>query len=427
MKFTEELLYFLWKFRLFDQKKLFTTSGELLEIISAGIHNKGAGPDFEQAKIRIGKTTWVGNIEMHLRSSDWDNHKHFLDKAYNNVILHVVWEDDKVILRSDGTEVPTLVLQGIEFKDIELRYRDLMENLNWIPCENQLALIEDVHIDSWLSRVLIERLEERSKTILALLKEYRGSWDDAFYVLLARNFGFKINALPFELLARSLPQSILAKHKNNSLQIEALIFGQAGFLTAQLEDDYPKKMQREYHFLRKKYGLIPIDQYLWKFLRLRPQNFPTIRLAQFAALVGKSSHLFSRIIEISDVKKLHLLFNNLMINPYWRDHYRFGKLAPEASKHLGTNSVNNILLNSIVLFIFTYGKQTGQEKFIHKSITILESLPFEINQVTAGFNKIGLKTGGAETSQALLQLKKSYCDAKRCLDCSIGTKLIKKS
>lgn len=424
MKLSEELLYFLWKFRLFNHKDLTTTSGETLEIISAGIHNKEAGPDFEHAKVKIGETVWVGNVEMHLRSSDWDNHKHFLDKAYNNVVLHVVWEHDKEILRNDGTRVPTLAIRGLEYENIEARYRDLVENLNWIPCENQLATVEDMRIESWLSRVLIERLEQRSLAVRTLLGEYKGSWDDAFYVMLARNFGFKTNALPFELLARSLPQTILAKHKNNPFQIESLIFGQAGFLSGHLEDDYPMKLKAEYIFLKKKYNLVPLDQYLWKFLRLRPNNFPTVRLAQFSALVFRSSHLFSKIVEVTNVKELWDLFNDLAINIFWRNHYRFGKVAPESSKQLGDNSINNILMNAVVLFIFTYGKETGQREYVSRAIDILQSIPFELNQVTAGFKKIGVKLGNADRSQALMQLKKEYCDERRCLDCGIGAKVI---
>ncbi len=424
MPFTEDLLHFLWKYRLFNQQNLKTDTGEPLEILSTGYHNKNAGPDFEQAKAKIGDTLWVGNVEIHLCSSDWDLHQHTQNKAYDNVILHVVYQNDKPIFRNDGSKIPTLALNGLVSETIKANYRDLMDNLYWIPCEKRLNEVDYFHVDSWLSRVLIERLEEKSIAVAQLLEEYKGSWDDAFYVMLARNFGFKTNALPFELLARSLPQTIFAKHKDNPLQIEALIFGQAGFLSDAQEDEYPQQLRDEYLFLQKKYQLKPIEHYLWKFLRLRPNNFPTIRLAQFAALVVKSSHLFSKVIEIENVKDLRNLFEKLPVHPYWEEHYHFNKKTVHTSRQLGHESVNNILLNTVVLFVFYYGKQTGKEGFMNRALALLESLPFETNQVTRCFSQLGVKRGGAETSQALLQLKKGYCDTKKCLNCGIGVKIL---
>ena len=424
MEFTEELLCFLWKFRLFNQKQLATETGEALGILSPGIHNRESGPDFEQAKIKIGSTIWAGNIEMHLRSSDWDNHRHSRDRAYNNVILHVVVENDRVIKRPDGTEIPTLVVKDLIPEHIKVRYRDLIENLYRIPCENRLNSVDEFHINGWLGRVLIERLEEKSSIVFQFLDECKGSWDDAFYIMLARNFGFKINALPFELLAKSLPQTILAKHKSNSLQIEALIFGQAGFLADRVEDDYFQQLQKEYYFLRKKYNLHSLDKSLWKFLRLRPNNFPTLRLAQFSALVVKSNHLLSEILETKDPASLRRLFDQLPVHPYWDNHYLFGKPSLKKSSGIGQTSVNNILLNTVALFIFAYGKRTGVPSLVSRAIEILEGLPFEENQITAIFTEIGVKKRGADLSQALLQQKKRYCDTKRCLDCGIGTKLI---
>ena len=423
MHYPEELLHFLWKFRLFSQQRLFLVSGEPVEIISPGIHNKHAGPDFEEAKIRISETVWAGNVEMHLRSSDWNQHGHTSDKAYNNVILHVVLHHDAPVFRNDGTEIPVLVLNGLIPGNIEANYRDLMENLSWIPCEKKIAAIDEFHIQSWLSRVLVERLEEKSQMLEKLLKEYKGSWDNAFYVMLARNFGFKTNGLPFELLARSLPQTILAKHKNNLMQLEALIFGQAGFLEADLDDEYHKRLKSEYLFLKKKYQLTPLEAFLWKFLRLRPSNFPTIRLAQFAVLIAKSNHLFSKIIEIEDVKVLKTCFAAIHASSYWDTHYRFGKEG-RARSGMGAESVDNILLNTVVLFIFYYGKCSGKQNFVSRAIALLESLAPENNNITRGFKKIGVAGSDAAASQAMLQLKKSYCDTRKCLNCGIGTKLL---
>ncbi|HQS50967.1 MAG TPA: DUF2851 family protein, partial [Daejeonella sp.] len=301
MILNEDLLHYIWKFRLYHLSDLKSTSGESLDIIRPGHHNQHAGPDFSNAKIRIGDTLWAGNVEIHIRSSDWYRHQHQFDKAYDNVILHVVAYHDQEIFRADGTEIAVLEIGNLIPEEIAQNYEDLMAGLNWIPCERKIKQVDKFFINTCLTRVLIERLEEKSELIDALLIEVKGSWNDAFYISLARNFGFKTNALPFEMLARSLPQSLLARYKDRSFQIEALIFGQAGFLDNKLKDPYPQLLRKEYLFLRKKHGLRPIDKYLWKYMRLRPRNFPSVRLAQFAALIIRSNHLFSKIIDENDI------------------------------------------------------------------------------------------------------------------------------
>jgi len=424
MTFNEDFLHFLWKYRLFNQTQLQSTSGEKIEILSVGFHNKDAGADFENVKIRSGETIWVGNVEIHLKSSDWDKHQHTADKAYNNVILHVVYEDDRPVLRNDGTSMPTLELKSYMPAGLELRYKDLMQNLSWIPCEKLVAGVEEIHLENWLLRVLVERLEEKTSSVFALLEECKGSWDDTFYILLARNFGFKTNADPFEMLAKSLPQQVLAKHKNSAFQIEALIFGQAGFLET-VDDTYSKKLKVEYYFLQKKFSLKPIEQYLWKFLRLRPQNFPTLRLAQFAALIVKSNHLFSRVLAVSDAKEALQLFKDLPINDYWKTHYRFGKEVEKASCHLGDEAIHNIILNTVVITLFSYGRHIGNPQIADRAILLLESIPAETNNIIERFKEIGIKPVNALRSQGLLQLKKSYCDQKKCLNCALGAKVLK--
>lgn len=248
--------------------------------------------------------------------------------------------------------------------------------------------------------------------------------DDAFYVVLARNFGFKVNALPFEMLARSLPQQILARHKNNALQIEALVFGQAGFLSTEVSDEYPLRLQKEYLFLKKKYDLEPIDRFLWKFLRMRPQNFPTLRLAQFCALIVKSSHLFSKILEIQSVEEVRKFFRDTPVNPYWHTHYRFDIPANVNSAQTGDQSIDNILINTVSLFLFAYGKNMNTPKTVNLALELLEVLPAEENNITSKFKTTGVKISEAFTSQAVLQLKKSYCDKKKCLHCGIGNRLL---
>jgi hypothetical protein len=426
MFFTEDFLHYVWKFRLFDRENLQTTAGEPIEVFSAGLQNSDAGPDFHNARLRIGDTTWAGNVELHLNSSDWHKHGHASDNAYNSVILHVVYHDDQPITLSDGRRLPTLELHDRVSPDLYNRYHNLVfGNQQIIPCEGSIRFVDDITLRNWLTRVLVERLEKRSAAVIAALDKNRGDWEETFYQFLAANFGFKTNALPFELMAKSLPQLTLAKHKNNPLQIESLIFGQAGFLEDDITDDYPKSLKEEYSFLRKKYNLAPIEKHLWKFMRLRPQNFPTIRLAQFAALIERSNHLFSKVLEIKDIAGLRKLFTDLEVNPYWETHYRFDTASKPLSKSLGQSSIDILLLNTFVLFLFSYGKHNQQEYYINRSLKILEQLPAEQNNIVTNFDLLGIKVNTAFDSQALLELKNNYCNYKKCLQCGVGNKILR--
>lgn len=425
MPFAEDFLHYIWKYRLFRQQILTTTAGLQVEIINTGIHNHNAGPDFENSRIRIGDTIWAGNTEIHLRSSDWERHKHHSDRAYNNVILHVVYICDTEVFRENGSSVQQLCIKNLIPETVIENYEQLMAGLNWIPCEKQIHLIDPFHIKSWLSRVLIERLQHKSESLKDILKEYKGSWNEGFYVMLARNFGFKTNALPFEMLARSLPQQTLSKHKNNALQIEALVFGQAGFLEQKFTDHYPLQLKREYVFLKKKYSLQPVDHFTWKYMRLRPTNFPGVRLAQFAALIFKSNHLFSRILELKSAADISNMFADLPMNSYWNTHYRFDIISEESVKQIGNQSINNILINTVAVSLFAFGRHTAQQIFVDRAIELLENIPAESNNVINRFNQIGFKPENADHTQALIQLKQAYCDPKKCLHCGIGIKLLK--
>jgi predicted nucleic acid-binding protein len=426
MLLTEDFLHYVWKFRLFDRADLKTKDGEELEIFSAGMHNSDAGPDFQNGRIRIGNTVWAGNVELHLSSSDWQKHRHSTDNAYDNVILHVVYRDDEPLILANGRRVPTLELQNRVPDDLYNRYHNLIFGTQTvIPCEANISSVDDLTLHNWLTRVLVERLEKKSAAVISALNLNRGDWEETFYQFLAANFGFKTNALPFELLAKSLPQIILAKHKNNPMQIEALVFGQAGFLTGNVTDEYPLKLKNEYEFLRKKYKLTPIENHLWKFMRLRPQNFPTIRLAQFAALIVHSNHLFSKILEIKEVKGLRNLFTDINVNLYWGNHYRFDTESSHSEKNLGPASIDILLLNSLALFLFSYGKHNQQQHYINRSLQLLEYLPKENNNIVADFVNLGVKINTAFESQALLELKNNYCNYKKCLQCGIGNKILK--
>jgi hypothetical protein len=426
MIFPEDFLHYVWKFKLFERADLRTTEGEELEVFSAGLHNSDSGPDFQNARIRIGDTVWAGNVEVHLSSSDWQRHGHTTDDAYSNVILHVVYRDDVPLILANGRKVPTLELSNRIADDLYNRYHQLIfGNQSVIPCEASIGSVDGLTLHNWLTRVLVERLEKKSAAVIAALNLNRGDWEETFYQFLAANFGFKINALPFELLAKSLPQNILAKHKNNPMQIEALVFGQAGFLASDLKDEYPLKLKTEYEFLSKKYKLQPIENHLWKFMRLRPQNFPTIRLAQFAALVVNSNHLFSKVMEIKDVNGLRNLFTDIHVNPYWETHYKFDTESVLTAKNLGAASVDILLLNTLALFLFSYGKHNQLQHYINRSLQLLEYLPNEDNNIVADFVNLGVKINTAFESQALLELKNNYCNYKKCLQCGVGNKILK--
>ena len=425
MRFQEEFLHFVWQFRLYDTLQLHTVDGRPLKILNCGFPNKHAGPDFSTAKIIIDETTWVGQVEVHLKSSDWNVHQHQNDHAYENVVLHVVWDYDTDISRSDGTILPTLSLQDKIPQHLFENYENLIASTNAFPCEQQIGEIDQFVIHGFLSRILVERLEQKSEEVFERLTQLNGNWDETFYHFIAKNFGFKVNALPMQLLAQGLPQQLFAKHKDQPLQIEALIFGQAGFLNQSFENDYPNKLKTEYAFLRTKYALSPVDISLWKFLRMRPQNFPTLRLAQFAALITKSNHLFSKVLEVKNVKELHLLFEELPVNDFWLSHYHFNKEAEKVSVQLGKSSVNNLLINTVSLFLFAYGKYTGQHNYQTRALYLLESIAAEKNAIVFQYLEAGVVVENAYQTQALLQLRKNYCNEKKCLNCGIGLKILK--
>ncbi|WP_412468038.1 DUF2851 family protein [Pedobacter sp. KLB.chiD] len=427
MNFPEDFLHYVWQFRSFDYNGLQTCDGEDLEIITTGLLNRNAGPDFSHAKIKIGETTWAGNIEIHLKSSDWLKHNHQADAAYENVILHVVYQHDAEITRMDGTVLPVLELKDRISAELIRKYENLFLTLTDFPCIAQIGRIDELIIESFLSRTLVERFEQKTNAVTETLAELKGNWDETFYRFMARNFGFKINALPFELFAKAVPQHIYARHKNNPHQIEALVFGAAGFLNDHFEEEYPQKLKAEFQFLRKKYNIIPIDVSIWKFMRMRPQNFPTIRLAQFAALITRANHLFSKIMDIKQVAELRTLFENLPVNDYWKTHYHFKKATSSVNIQIGKTSVDNILLNTVALFLFAYGKHTATPHFISRAIKLLESLPAEQNAITGKFTGAGVKMENAFASQGILQLKKHYCDEKKCLSCGIGIKILKQA
>lgn len=421
----EDLLHYVWRLKKFVLDDLRTTDGEVISIHQFGHLNTHAGPDFLNARISIGDTEWAGNVEMHLKSSDWIKHKHSEDDAYNNVVLHVVYEEDAPIMRATGEKIPCLELKRRIPKKIQSQYLRLIYNEKRIPCEGATDEVASFTWKLWLERLAIERLEEKVAPINQGMKLTLNNREEVFYHFVAKNFGVKVNAEPFERLARSISLLILSKHQGNLFQIEALLFGQAGMLNREFVDKYPNELKKEYEFLRAKYNLTPIHFSEWKYLRLRPANFPTIRIAQFSALVFKSQRLFSRILWVKNQKQIEELFD-VGVSEYWKSHYVFDKESSHRNKNIGNGTIRLITINTIVPFLFHYGKEKKEEAFVDKALMLLNSLKAESNQIITMWKDLGIKPDNAAQSQALLQLKNNYCKHKKCLQCMIGNSIIGK-
>ena len=435
---TERLLQFIWQFQYFNKNELTTAEGEVVQVIVPGQHNINQGPDFSNSKILIGNTTWAGTIELHIKTSDWIKHKHQQDKNYNNVILHVVWEDDgsrsglqnsvpvqerNRVPLTDQPIVPVIELQSRVSKLLLQRYEELMLSTAFIPCEKSIHSVRDITWRSWKERLLIERLLRKAGIVETYLQQNNYHWEETFWWMLARNFGMKVNAEAFEAIARSIPLSILAKHKNQIHQLEALILGQAGLLKESFEEDYPKLLQKEYKFLQSKYDLQPIQLPLFS-LRMRPGNFPAIRLAELAMLVNESAHLFSKIKEAVSAKEIKQFFE-VTANDYWHYHYQFDEASAFKKKRTGTSMIDNIIINTVAPVLFAYGSYHTENKYKDKALQCLEEIASEKNLITRGFEQLNIENKNAWDSQALIELKNEYCNRKRCLECSVGNSILK--
>lgn len=415
---SERLLQFIWQFQYFDKTALQTTSGENVQIMNPGQLNTNQGPDFSNAKIKIGKTTWAGTVELHIKTSDWKKHNHQTDKNYNNVILHVIWEDD-----GDKYDIPVLELKGRVSKILLQRYEELMNSNSFIPCENSINTVKEITWKSWKDRLLAERLQRKSSIVETYLEQNNYHWEETFWWLLTRNFGIKVNADAFEEIARSISINILAKHKSQIHQLEALLLGQAGLLEEKFADDYPLMLQKEFKFLMTKYNFKSINVPVF-FLRMRPGNFPTIRLAQLAMLVQGSIHLFSKIKEAKNVKDVKAWLD-VTANDYWHYHYKFDEASAYRKKKLGAPMIDNIIINTVCPVIFAYGSYHGENKYKEKALQWLEEIAAEKNNITKGFQKLGIENKSAFDSQALIELKNEYCSKKRCLACGVGNSILK--
>lgn len=418
----EQLLHTVWQYSLYNPADLQTIDGEQVTVIHPGRYNRDAGPDFLEAKVKVGDTTLAGHVEMHVRSSDWLKHGHQNDEAYKNVILHVVYEHDS----DAGPEhTPVLCIANYIPQNVLSSYQYLAHIDNDIPCAKRLEEVKDITKYSWLTRMLAERWQDKLSGWEELLDESAGDWSSLLYWRLAANFGFKVNGDAFLELARSLPLKILAKHKDNLMQVEALLFGQAGMLAEQMDDVYYNALQTEYNFLKKKYELELIATVRWKFMRMRPANFPTIRIAQFAALIHQSVHLFATIIEKSSLKEIAGLFD-VKAGKYWDKHYRFGELSDkEQVKVLGKTSVHNIIINTVAPIKFLYADNMGTQAQKDDALKLLDELPVENNRITKRWQALNWPAENASQSQAQIQLYNNYCTQKRCLECAIGLSILK--
>ncbi|MDR2233817.1 MAG: DUF2851 family protein [Tannerella sp.] len=418
----ERLLQYIWQYRLFTSADLMTADGVAVTVIDPGIRNTDAGPDFHNAKVKIGGTIWAGNVEIHCKASEWKNHHHDRDTLYDSVILHVVEEDDYVVHRSNGEVIP----------QVKMRIPDaIRRNMDWLllrqtslPCAERIREVDHLHIANWMTSMLTERLERKVTDILALLEQNKDDWNEVFYIILTRSFGFGSNSDAFEYLAKSLPFKYIRKQRGNSLQIEALLFGQAGLLEESRDDPYYQALQQEYRFLQQKYGLTPVKYGAIKQLRMRPINFPHLRLAQLAAIWTHTDTLFSRILEDRQPETLRSCFD-VELPEYWDTHYHFSFPSPAKKKTIGRSATNSILINAVAPTLFAYGKKQQKPDFCDKAIELLEQIPPERNSLVTLFTDAGVKVGNACDTQALIQLRREYCEKKKCLYCRIGFYLIK--
>lgn len=419
----EDFLHHLWLYKHLDITQLQTTTGEHIQILHFGHYLQSAGPDFFNAQLIIGDQKWAGNIEMHLKSSDWYLHNHQSDENYDNVILHVVWEHDIDVFRKNNEVIPVLELKNYVSNEQIKQYQNLFRPKSWINCENEIVLVDEFLIQNWLERLFFERLEQKSQLIKDLLQETKFDWEQVTFGLLLKNFGLNSNGEAFFVIAKKMPFSIVRKERTNLQHLEALFFGVSGLLDDDFEDVYPKELQRIWLYLKQKYQLKTIDQEL-QFFKLRPDNFPTIRLAQLAALFHKEHSIFQLLITIRNLNDLRKLFS-VSASKYWETHYQFDKKSPKKKKRLSIGFIDLVLVNSVLPLQFAHSNYQGTDK-TEDLLSLVSQLKAETNAIISKFSAIGIPSENAFQTQALLQLKKKYCEQNRCLQCQIGNHLLKK-
>ena len=431
----EELLHYVWKHKLLPLGTLHTTDGREVEVIDPGLHNRNAGPDFFNAKVRLGGTLWVGNVEIHMHSADWYVHGHDRDPRYNNVVLHVVSQADADVLSEEGHYLPQLVLQVPE--RVKVHYEELLHADKYPPCYKIIPDLSPLLVHSWMAALQTERLEQKTTLIRQRAERSGGSWEDAYFQTLARNYGFGINGDAFEQWAQAVPLSAVGKHRDDLFQVEAIFMGQAGLLSedsiperyradALREGEYFARLRNEYLYLQHKFQLHPIDYTQWRFLRLRPQNFPHIRISQLATLYYERRAGLSALLECTTVEELRQLLST-HVTPYWETHYVFGSESPRNSKKLSISSTNLLIINTAIPMLFAVGRHRQKEELCDRAFDLLEQMKAEKNHIISMWQECGLEVKSAGDSQALIQLKREYCDRKDCLRCRFGYEYLRAS
>ena len=420
----EQLLHYIWKHKIFPLQELKTTTGQKVEIIDTGLANTNAGPDFFNAKVKLNGILWIGNVEIHERSSDWLKHGHHTDATYDSVILHITSDADIDVHRTNGEPIPQLILTCPDY--VCRNYHELVETESYPPCYRIIPTLSIFTIHSWMSALQLERFEQKASQLSERLKRCNSNWEDAFFITLARNFGFGLNGDAFETWANRIPLRAVDKHRDELFQIEAFFFGQAGLLQGTAGDEYYLRLKKEYEYLSHKFGLTPMDVSQWRFLRLRPTNFPHIRIAQLAVLYHRSYGLLSRIMEAETVTKVHEILKG-GTSAYWVNHYTFEHPSPSRPKTLSNSSLDLLIINTVATFLYSYGVHKGKEVYCARAGAFLEELKAEYNYITRMWEQCGIKAANASDSQALIQLKKEYCDKKKCLYCRIGYEYLKRN
>lgn len=418
----ESFLHYLWQFKKFSFSELQTTEGLPITILHSGNYLQQAGPDFFNAQLIIGTQKWAGSVEIHLKSSDWYVHHHETDAAYNNVILHVVWEHDADVFRKNNTEIPVLELKNYVDAEILSHYQKLLSAKNWINCENELSTIDSFTLSNWKEKLFLERLEERSNEIEELLVTTANDWEAVFFLFLAKSFGLNVNGFVFFELMQSIPYEIIRKEQSDVVQLEALFLGRAGLLETDKEDVYFKELKKRWNYLQQKYQLPKIILQPVHFFKLRPDNFPTIRLAQLAQLISQEPQLFHKSMHVQKVNDFYQLFA-IAPSVYWENHYVFDKQSASKRKKLSKSFIDLVIINAVLPFLFAFHRYQNSDN-TEQLLAVASQIEPEKNVIIDKFSSFGLSCNTSYDTQALLQLKKHYCDFNRCLSCAIGQKLI---
>ncbi|WP_205503670.1 DUF2851 family protein [Rufibacter psychrotolerans] len=427
----EDFLHYLWRYQYFGKAGLLTTTGEAVVVLHPGFYNRSnAGPDFTGARIRIGDTEWVGSVELHLKASDWRRHQHQHDARYNQVVLHVVWENDEPVLREEGTLMPTLELRGRTALPLQAKYQELVWSQEVIPCAPQLPQVDPVYKSSMMDKTLLERLEAKAKVVLERLEQNKQDWESTVYQTMAAGFGFKINQEGFLRLVQVLPLGLVKRYRHSAKQLEALVFGQAGLLQAgqaELQEEYLTSMAKEHQYLAKKHSLPPaLPQSAWNYLRLRPANFPAVRVAQWLAVLQAHEHLWSGLVACETKQEYHAFFKQVPPR-YWQQHYGPGKPAKTPLPGMGDESVDGLLINVVAPLLVAYSRRIDKGAFQEKAVDLLESMSKEHNSITRLFTGLGFPHRSAGDSQALLGLYHGYCTPRKCVHCVVGHRLMKQN